>query len=158
MYRYLENTIKISQDYIFRLSLWYPLMQFQNNGPFTKLAHDKNSTWNNQIWHPQKWCLTKIAHFAKKCPKVTLFVKDWAEWLIFKRKFLNFLFHPRMLFLVHSHVSNAWVGSVISRMSAVLQKTNNVVARCHLCWVPFLGGGIFDKRSALFVTLCQWVP
>ena len=45
----------------------------------------------------------------------------------------------------------------ISRMLAVLQKTNNVAARCHLCWVSFLGGGTFDKRSVLFVTLYQWV-
>ena len=52
------------------------------------------------------------------------------------------------------------VGSVIniSRVLVVLQKTNDVIVRCHLCWVPFLGGGIFDKRSALFVTLCLWVP
>ena len=52
------------------------------------------------------------------------------------------------------------VGSVGSVL-VVLQKTNDVVRRCRLCWVPFLGGGIFDKRSALFVTLChgcQWVP
>ena len=52
------------------------------------------------------------------------------------------------------------VGSVIniSRVLVVLQKTNDVTVRCHLCWVPFLGGGIFDKRSALFITLCLWVP
>ena len=49
------------------------------------------------------------------------------------------------------------VGSIINRVLVVLQKTNNVVVRCHLCWVPFLGGGIFNKRAALFVTLCQWV-
>ena len=43
----------------------------------------------------------------------------------------------------------------ISRVLPVLQKTNNVVVRCHLSWVPFLQGGIFDKRDALFVTLCH---
>ena len=50
-------------------------------------------------------------------------------------------------------------GSIIhiSRVLVVLQKTNNVVVRCHLCWVPFLADGIFDK-SALFVTPSQWVP
>ena len=46
----------------------------------------------------------------------------------------------------------------VSRMFVVLQKTNNVVVRCYLFWVPFLGDSIFNKRSALFVTLCQWVP
>ena len=49
------------------------------------------------------------------------------------------------------------VGS-ISRVLVVLQKTNNVVVKCHyFCWIPLLQGGIFDKRSALFVILCQWV-
>ena len=50
-------------------------------------------------------------------------------------------------------------GSIIhiSRVLVVLQKTNNVVVRCHLCWVPCWRDGKFDKRSALFVTLCQWV-
>ena len=46
----------------------------------------------------------------------------------------------------------------ISRMFVVLQKINNLVVRCHLCWVPFLGVGISFKRSALFVRLCRWVP
>ena len=49
------------------------------------------------------------------------------------------------------------VGS-LSRVLVVLQKTNNVVVRCFLCLVLFKRGGIFDKRSAIFVTLCQWVP
>ena len=30
--------------------------------------------------------------------------------------------------------------------------------RGHLCWVPFLWSGTYDKTSALFVTLCQRVP
>ena len=45
------------------------------------------------------------------------------------------------------------VGS-INRILVVLQKTNNVIVRGHLYLVPVLGGGIFDKRRALFVTLC----
>ena len=49
----------------------------------------------------------------------------------------------------------AWVAS-ISRVLVVLHKTNNVVERCQLSCVPFLGGRIFDKRIALFVY--QWVP
>ena len=48
--------------------------------------------------------------------------------------------------------------SSISRVLVVLQKTNNVVVRCFLCLVLFMGGGIFDKRSAIFVTLCLWLP
>ena len=46
------------------------------------------------------------------------------------------------------------VGS-ISRVLLVLQKTNNIDAKCkYLCWVPFLQGRAFGKRSALFVKLC----
>ena len=45
----------------------------------------------------------------------------------------------------------------ISKVLVVLEKTNNVAVRCHLCWVPFLRDGIFDKRSALSVILSQWV-
>ena len=48
--------------------------------------------------------------------------------------------------------------SSISRVLVVLQKTNDVVVRCFLCLVLFMGGGIFDKRSAIFVRLCLWVP
>ena len=33
-----------------------------------------------------------------------------------------------------------------------------IFVRCYLYWIPFLRGGIFDKRKALFVNLCQWVP
>ena len=67
-------------------------------------------------------------------------------------------FLSRMIFLVLS-VSNCGlcliiVGFII-RVLVVLQKTNNVVVRYRLCQVPSLGSSIFDKRSALFVTLCQ---
>ena len=67
-------------------------------------------------------------------------------------------FLSRMIFLVLS-VPNCGlcliiVGFII-RVLAVLQKTNNVVVRYHLRYVPSLGGGIVDKRSALFLTLCQ---
>ena len=46
----------------------------------------------------------------------------------------------------------------ISRMLVVLEKANNVVVRSHLIGCYFLRGGIFDKTSALFGTLYQWVP
>ena len=92
--------------------------------------------------------------------------------MIFKRKFLNSLYDSDSWSLdfkveffplqndIPGNLSCLMVvgAGSISRMLVVLQKTNNVVVRCHLCWVPFLGGGIFDERSPLFVTLCQWVP
>ena len=91
--------------------------------------------------------------------------------MIFKMKFLNLLYDSdswswdfKVEFFSLKNDSPGTllclmvVGVASSRMLEVLQKINNVVVKCHLCWVPFLGGGIFDKRSALFVTLCQWVP
>ena len=91
--------------------------------------------------------------------------------MTFKRKFLNLLYHSDSrsqdfkveFFSLHNDIFGtilslivAGVGS-ISRVLVVLQKTNNVVVRCHLYWVPFLEGGICDKKSALCVTLSQWV-
>ena len=35
---------------------------------------------------------------------------------------------------------------------------NTIFVRFYLCRVPLLRGRIFDKRSALSVTQCQWVP
>ena len=91
--------------------------------------------------------------------------------MIFKMKFLNLLydsdswswdfkveFFPLKNDIPGTLLCLMVVGVASSRMLEVLQEINNVVVKCHLCWVPFLGGGIFDKRSALFVTLCQWVP
>ena len=51
--------------------------------------------------------------------------------MIFKMEYLNLLYD--------SHLASSFFVS------------------CHLCWVPFLWGGILDK-TALFVTLCQWTP
>ena len=64
-------------------------------------------------------------------------------------------FHSRVIPII-SLCLIVGLGPVTSVL-LVLQKTNNVVVRCHLCWVPFLRGSIFEKKSALFVTLCQWV-
>ena len=134
-----------------------------------KNGNGKYSTWNRQIWHHKTWCLTKIAHLAKNCSKV-IFAKEWAEW--FEKEILKFVVWFRLMAMGfqsrdfstpewhswYSPVSNfCKVGFIFSRMLVVLQETNNLVIRCHLCRVTFLGGGIFDKRSALFVTLYQWV-
>ena len=92
--------------------------------------------------------------------------------MIFKMKFLNVLYDSDSwswdfkvkFFLIQNDIPGTLlclmvvgIGS-INRMLVVLQKTSNAVVRCHLCWVPFLGSGIFDNRSTLFVTLYQWVP
>ena len=75
------------------------------------------------------------------------------SWVIFKRKFLNLLYDSGSWswdFKVEFFpLQNDIPGTLrclmvvgvrsISRMLVVLQKTNNVVVRCHLCWVPFLG-------------------
>ena len=123
---------------------WHPLMPVENNGTLQK-------------WHTLR----------KGYP-----VYQRMNWVIFKRKLLNLLYDldswPWDFKVENFSIQNDTYGTLlcliavglgsISRMLVVVQKTNNVVVRCHLCWLPFLGGGIFDERSELFVTLCQWVP
>ena len=112
----------------------------------------------------------------KKYAQVTLFTKDWAKSFLkflffcmiqtYGHEILKLIFFHSEWYSYYSLVLNCF-GS-ISRVLAVLQKTNDVVARCCLCWVLFLEGGMFDKRSGMFdkrtapfVTLvhgCQWVP
>ena len=43
------------------------------------MEHDKYSTWNKKIWHPQKIMLYKNSTPCKKVPKRCL---DWAEWFL----------------------------------------------------------------------------
>ena len=127
------------------------------------MAHDKYSTWNRQYNTYKKWCLIKMTHLAKKCQGLS--------WVIFKRKFLNLLYDSDSwswdfkveFFPLQSDIPITLlclivgVGS-ISRVLVVLQKANNVVVRYHFCEMPFMLGPVFDKRSALFLTLCQWLP
>ena len=142
-------------------------MPIENNGTLQKW-HLTNTPPEIDKYDTQKtWCFTKMAHLVKKCTCQGL------SWVIFKRKFLNLLYDSDSwswdfkveIFPLQKDIIGTLpclnvvrVGFIISTVLVVLQKTNNVVVRCHLCSVPFLGGGIFDKRSAPFVTLCQWVP
>ena len=88
------------------------------------------------------------------------------SWVVFKRKLLRLLYDSdswscdfkAQFFPLQNYIPGTLlyllvlgVGS-ISRVFVALQKTNNIVVRYHLCWVPFCSG-IFDKKSALFVTL-----
>ena len=64
-------------------------------------------------------------------------------------------FRSRMIFLVLSCalLLQGYVllsGSWQYFRKPIMQLSNAI------CSVPFLGGGIFDKRSAVFVTRCQW--
>ena len=107
----------------------------------------------------------------KNAQKVTPFPKGWAEWFL-KRKFSNLLsdsgswsldfkveFFPLQLDIPDTLLCLTVLGvASISRMLVVLQKTNNSCEMPFTLEVPFLGGGIFDMKSALFVTLCQKVP
>ena len=130
------------------------------------MAHDKYSTWNRQIWHPQKMLPWKISTRSKKMPKGYPICQG-LNWVVFKRKLLSLLYDSdswpcdfkAQFFPLQNYIPGTLlyllvlgVGS-ISRVFVVLQKTNNIAVRYHLCWVPFWGGGIFDKKSALFVTL-----
>ena len=91
--------------------------------------------------------------------------------MVFKLKLLNLLYDPDLwswdfkveFFPLQSDISIILLCVIvgvgpISRVLVVYEKASNVVMRCHLCWVPFFRGGIFEKTSTLFVTLCQWVP
>ena len=125
------------------------------------------------MWHPQNMVLYKNGTPCEKMPKA--YICQGLSWVVFKTKFLNLLYDSESrswgfkveIFPLQNDILGTLlflivvgVGSTIhiSRVLVVLQKTNNVVVRCHLCWLPFLGGGIFDKRNPLFVTLFQWVP
>ena len=127
-------------------------------------------TWHPQIWHLHFGTLQKRPP-CEKIPKC--YICQGLSWVIFKGKFLNLLHNWHLwswdfkieIFPLQNYILVTLlclivigVGSIISRVLVLFQKTNNVVVRCHLCWVPFLGSGIVDKRSILFVTLCQWVP
>ena len=121
---------------------WHHLMPFENNG--TKMAYNKYSTWNKQIWHPQKMVPYKNGTPCKKWPKV-ICQELRAEWFlkgnsqiccmiqmhgygILKSRF----FHSRVITRITLLCLIVGIGS-ISRGLVVLQKTNNVLVRCHLC-------------------------
>ena len=88
------------------------------------------------------------------------------SWLICKRKLLNLLYDSDSwswdfkveIFPLQNDIFGTLLCLIvvgfgsISRVLVVLEKTNKEVVRCHLCWLPFLVGGIFDERSALFVS------
>ena len=104
----------------------------------------------------QKW------HTLRKCYPVY----QGLSWLICKRKLLNLLYDSDSwswdfkveIFLLQNDISGTLLCLIvvgfgsISRVLVVLEKTNKEVVRCHLCWLPFLVGDIFDERSALFVS------
>ena len=136
------------------------------------MAHDKYSTWNRQIWHLQNMAPYKNGTPCEKMPKG--YICQGLSWVIFVREFLNLLYNSDSwlfdfkveIFSLQNDIFGTLLclivvgkGSIIhiSRVLVVLQKTNNVVVRCHLCWVSCWRDGKFDKRSAIFVTLCQWV-
>ena len=50
-------------------------MPFENNGTLQKWHMTKTPPEIDRYNTHKKWCLTKTAHLAKKCPKVTLFAK-----------------------------------------------------------------------------------
>ena len=146
---------------------WDPLMPVENNGSLQKWNITKAVPEIDKYDTHKRWRLQKWHTLRKDYP-----VYQRMNWVIFKRKLLNLLYDSDSWswdFKVENFpIQNDIYGTLlcliavglgsISRMLLVVQKTNNVVVRCHLCWLPFLGGGIFDERNELFVTLCQWVP
>ena len=59
-------------------------------------------------------------------------------------------FQSRVIFLLATLLCLIVGAGSVSSVLVVLQKANNVVVRCHLCWVPFLRDGIFDRQERPF--------
>ena len=121
-------------------------MPFENNGTLQKW-HMTNTRPEIDKYDTHKtWCLTKMVQLAKKMPKS--YICQGLSGVIFKREFLNLL-HGSDLWLMDFKVEifplqNDFLGTLlyriavgigsiihISRVLVVLQKTNNVVVRCH---------------------------
>ena len=109
------------------------------------MAHDKYSTWNRQIWHLQIMVLYKNGTPYKKLPEG--YICQGLSWVTFKTKFLNLLydsdswswdFETEIFPLQNDALGTLLclivveVGSIISRVLVVLQKTNYVVVGSHL--------------------------
>ena len=129
------------------------------------MTHDKYSTWNKQIWHPQKTVPYKNSTPREKMPKSYL---SRTEKVIFKRKLLNLLYDSESwswdfkieFFPLQRDIPVTLlcliigVGS-ISRVLLVPQETNNVVVRCHFCEMTFILVGIF-MRSYFWKEECPF--
>ena len=125
-------------------------MPFENNGTLQEwhMTHNPPEIDNMTL---KKWCLTKIVHLAKKCQGLS--------WVIFKRKFLNFLYDSDSwsldfkieFFSLQSDIPITLlclivrVGS-ISRVLVVLQKANNVAVNWHFYEMQFMLDANFAKR------------
>ena len=135
-------------------------MPFENSGTLQKWHLTKTPTEIDK-YDPHKNSALQMRYTLQKMPKVYPICQE-LSWLIFESKFLNMMYDsdlrswdPLQNDIPGTLLCLIVVGVVsISRVLVVLQKTNNVGLTCHLCWVPFLGGSMFDKRSALYVTLC----
>ena len=144
-------------------------MPFESKGTLQKFHMTNTPPEIYKYDNNNKYCCTKMAHFVQ-CEKN--FCQGQLRWVIFKRKFLNLLYHSDSWSLdfkvkfrpLQRNIPTTLLCLIaevyyISRVSVVPQKTNNVVVGCHyLCWVPFFQGRFFNKRGALFLTLWQWVP
>ena len=130
------------------------------------MALDKSSNWNNK-YDTHKNGALQMRHTLRKnsqswpyLPKIEL-SDFWKEILKYDVWFgLKIMRSQSRVFPLRNDIPGTILSLIvvglgsISRVLVVLQKTKNVGFRCHLCWVPFLEGCMFDKRSALYVRLC----
>ena len=72
----------------------HPLRLFENNGTLQKWHMTNTPPEIDKYDTHKKWCLTKMAHFAKKCPKV---ICQGLSRVIFKKEFLNLLYDSHSL-------------------------------------------------------------
>ena len=126
---------------------------------------DKHDTY-------KKWCLTTMAHFVlcKKMPK-DIFAKDnWDGWFLKANSWICRMirlmvmgFQSQVFYTSEWHSYYSPVSNCRGRFYWQCVGSTSENQQCS-CEMPLfilgsiLQGGIFDKRSALFVTLCQWVP
>ena len=137
---------------------WHPLMPLENNGTLQKchltkppVQIDKYETHKNGTVQMRN-TLQKMLKGYPICQGLSYFWKEILKYDVWYR--LKIMRSTLECYSWYSSVSIV-VGLVsISSVSVVLQKTNKVGLRNHLCWVTFLGSCMFDKTSVLYVTLC----
>ena len=142
------------------------------------MAPYKNDTW--QILRLKQTNMTPIKNgalqqwhtlcCAKRCPK-DIFAKDnWDGWFLKANSWICRMirlmvmgFQSQVFYTSEWHSYYSPVSNCRGRFYWQCVGSTSENQQCS-CEMPLfilgsiLQGGIFDKRSALFVTLCQWLP
>ena len=105
----------------------HPLMPIENNDALQKWHMTNTPPKIDKYDTHREWWLTKMAHLAKKYPKLS--AEGWAEWFLKVNSQIFSVIQTNGYGILKSSFSSLClilgVGS-ISRVLVVLQKTNNV--------------------------------